>query len=325
MFAVIPPAVGDVLSRFAGGCSLASAVVPLGGHGGFSGAHLWRVETVTGPLCLKAWPSRSHSADHLRFMHRLMRTARSAALSFVPEVMATPAGDTVVEHLGSFWDLTTWMPGVADFHARPESPRLAAAIEALAGLHSSWRPTAPEYLPCPAVRRRLGIARAWQVGPRPEGFGRPVTDAVGARARRALDRHLSAIVAELQAWEDRRVPVQPCVGDLWHDHVLFVDDRVGGIIDFGSVKVDHVAVDLGRLLGSLVGDDRGAWDFAMERYRRVRSLDDDEITLSRLLDRSGTLLALTGWLRRFERDPDALTGLITERVTRLLARVEGWE
>ena len=61
--------------------------------------------------------------------------------------------------------------------------------------------------------------------------------------------------------------MQPCLCDPWHDHVLFTGDQVSGVIDYGSVKEDHIAVDLARLLGSLVEDDENAWSIGLKAYQ----------------------------------------------------------
>ena len=98
--------------------------------------------------------------------------------------------------------------------------------------------------------------------------------------------------ALLAPWKNKRLPQQPCLGDVWHDHILFEGDQVSGVIDFGGVRVDHVAADLGRLIGSLVGDDDAAWTAAMAAYRALRPLSWEEEALARLLDRTGAIIAL---------------------------------
>jgi Ser/Thr protein kinase RdoA (MazF antagonist) len=100
----------------------------------------------------------------------------------------------------------------------------------------------------------------------------------------------------LRPWIDRPVSLQMCLGDIWHDHLLFEGDRLTGLIDFGSVKRDHVAVDLARMLGSMIGDDGKKWQVALTAYQRIRRLSDDEIALVHVLDRSGAILALVNWL-----------------------------
>ena len=127
----------------------------------------------------------------------------------------------------------------------------------------------------------------------------------------AVQLHLDEVPRLLTPWLTVPKPLQPCVCDPWHDHVLFTGDSVTGLIDFGSAKVDHVAVDLARLLGSLVGDDPHQWRMGISAYRRVRPFSDDERRLADVLDRTGTLLAATHWLRwsnegRRYDDPEAV-------------------
>ena len=129
-----------------------------------------------------------------------------------------------------------------------------------------------------------------------------------------------------RAWRGRVGPVQPCLCDIWHDHVLFTRDEVTGLVDYGSVKHDHVAVDVARLLGSLIGDDDNRWRAGLAAYREVKPLTTSEEDLSRLLDRTGTLLGMVNWLtwlcrerRQFE---DAR--LVARRLETLVRRVETW-
>jgi Ser/Thr protein kinase RdoA (MazF antagonist) len=57
---------------------------------------------------------------------------------------------------------------------------------------------------------------------------------------------------QLAAHVDRPVPLQPALRDILDEHVLFVGDQVTGIIDFGAMRIESVAGDIARLLGSLV-------------------------------------------------------------------------
>src|SRR5437868_1633547 len=98
-------------------------LAPLGNHAGFSGARLWRVSAAGGDLCLRAWPEAGPPPARLEAIHQLMHHAREAGLTFVPAVLRTPRDRTCVEHAGRLWDLTTWMPGQASFHARPTHAR----------------------------------------------------------------------------------------------------------------------------------------------------------------------------------------------------------
>src|SRR5262249_2305958 len=212
------------------------------------------------------------------------------------------AGRRVVEAEGGVWDLTQWMPGAADFHDSPADARLLAAVEALARLHEALgRLSSAEPMPCPAVERRWRTLLEWEKLTASGWRPLPVAgDRVGPHAQAAWTR-LPALIprslAALARWRTEPVPVQPCLCDVWHDHVLFTGDRVTGLIDYGAAKVDHVAVDLARLLGSVVGDDEKNWAIALRAYRKVRPLAAEEEELAHFLDETGTVLSVANWLR----------------------------
>jgi homoserine kinase type II len=106
--------------------------------------------------------------------------------------------------------------------------------------------------------------------------------------------------------------------------VLFVGAAVSGIIDFGAMRVDHVAADISRLLGSLAGADGAAWRLGVAAYEVVRPLSEPEHKLVGAFDQSNLLMAGLNWVdwifcRRLHfEDPQA----IIDRVDRLLARLE---
>jgi Ser/Thr protein kinase RdoA (MazF antagonist) len=302
-------------------------------HGGFSGARLWRVEAADGWLCLRAWPFLQLLEDYLPKVHHLMERARAAGLSFVPSVYHTARGETYVQHADRFWDFTMWMPGHADFHNAPSSHRLAQGCTALAQLHETWKPASTHRALCPAIRRRLQkhgdwaelAASGWRpaIAHDPED---PFTESVG-RASRLLDHWLQRIPPMLAPWMERVVSVQPCHCDLWQDHVLYEKDDVVGLIDYGSVKTDHVAVDLARLLGSMAGDDQDLWAAGLAGYRTVRPLSAEEETLVHVLDRTGTVLALANWFKWLYKEKRAFPDrrAVARRLTDLVNRVETWE
>ncbi len=97
--------------------------------------------------------------------------------------------------------------------------------------------------------------------------------------------------------------------------MLFEGNRVSGIIDFGAMRIDTVAGDVSRLLGSLAGDDLVAWQRGLKAYQTIRRLSDAEFALVPVFDESTMLLAGFNWLewlvggRRFENPGEVLRRL----------------
>lgn len=258
-----------------------------------------------------------------------MSQARQSGLTFVPMIFAAVDGASAVEHAGRLWELTEWLPGCSDFHRHSSSARLEAACTALAQLHRVWQSQASRAEVCPAVQRRMTFLDEWQYLLRsgwhplavaaPSDPLRPIVE----RAWRVLPDAIEQVPQRLRRWLDGPSSVQPCLCDVWHDHLLFEGDRLTGLIDFGAVKVDHVAVDLARMLGSLVRDDVEGWRLGLQAYRRLAPLTAEEEELAHALDRTGIVMGVANWLRwlyveqRPFADPSAVAGRLTELVARL--------
>jgi Ser/Thr protein kinase RdoA (MazF antagonist) len=320
-----PPTDADarkVLRRF--GLAAAPAQ-PLGNRGGFSGARIWRILTDGGDLCLKAWPPDGMTPARHREIVRLIRHARHSGLTIIP------ATADHIEYADRVWDLADWMAGTADFHAHPSATRLRAACGALARLHVAWSMLPSPPGPCPAVIRRMIAAREWLDATGP-GSWRPVlaaADPVSPWAERGwslIVNRIPDIPQLLKPWTFLPLPVQPCLCDVWHDHVLFTGDDVTGLIDFGAVKIDNVAVDLARLLGSMVGDDAVQFEAGLDAYAEIRTLSKLERALVPVLDRTGVVLGLANWLRRLFHDGGEFEDrvAVAGRMSELVMRAERW-
>jgi peptide-methionine (R)-S-oxide reductase len=308
-------------------------LVFLGNAGGFSGARLWRVETGSGRYCLRAWPARETTEKQLPLIHGWMKRATACGLGFVPTVMCSSSGRTSVEYGGRHWEVTTWMPGEADFRRKRSLVRLEGACMALARLHRCWAGIGEARGPCSAVERRLERVQAWSdliaSGWQPlQGIaqGDPIRPWV-ERAWPIVRKRIDEVPVQLAFWRERSVALQPCLCDVWHDHVLFTEDEVTGLIDYASAKVDHVAVDLGRLLGSLIQDDTEARTAGLKAYARVSPLTPAEEELVIVLDRTGTVLGAANWLMWLykEKRPFDDQAAVASRLRELVERLEGWE
>jgi homoserine kinase type II len=305
-------------------------LVSLGNRGGFSGARLWQVAGETGRFCLRAWPPHMSAASVDR-LHRLTQHARSQRLAFVPAVYPASDGATVVDVAERVWELTQWLPGKADYAEHPSLARLETACDALARLHCAWAafPTPAEV--CPAVQRRLRVLDEWHAlvsggwQPRPRADVVDPVWSVAERAWRGLPGWVEEVTSSLRPWAGFLCRVQPCLCDLWHDHLLYEGDRLTGLVDYGAVKPDHVAVDLARMLGSLVGDDPEGWHRGLRAYRRIGSLDGNDEALARVLDRTGTILGVVNWLQWLYHEGRQYEDLaaVARRLEGLLNRIEG--
>jgi len=184
----------------------------------------------------------------------------------------------------------------------------------------------------PAIRRRLAAAEQWQSliksGWHPD-FSSCTDEGLAAWTERAwvvLQFAVRRVPQWLNAWQETRLPLQPCLCDVWHDHVLYTNDDVTGLVDYGSAKTDHVAVDLARLLGSLVEDDPELREAGLDAYDREVGLSADERGLVDVLDRTGAVLSLSNWLRWVFLDGRSFAGddRAAARVAGLVRRVESW-
>jgi Ser/Thr protein kinase RdoA (MazF antagonist) len=317
----------DVLAAYPPAIA-AARWTPLGTGGGFSGARVWRGVTADGrEFALKAHPPGADPDRLGRVLHEWMRIAHWSGLEFVPQVVRPRWGQGSVRVVeGRAWDVTLWMLGRADFHGNPTDERLFAAVVAVARVHEAWagvQTASP--LPCPAVERRRRAlldwdtltATGWRPRPNSDDPVAPLAEQAWARLRAAVPRARAALVP----WLGAPVPVQPCLCDVWHDHVLFTGDRVTGLIDYGAAKVDHVAVDLARLLGSLIPGEPRRMAAAIRAYESVRPLPHPELV--EVLDWTGTVVGLTNWLRWLYHDgrPYADRAAVARRVAGLVGRL----
>lgn len=322
----------EVLARFLPGvCPI--ALVCLMNQDGFSGAVIWRVDAAGGRFCLKAWPPGEASPERLARIHDWMLQARGSGLDFVPAVYATSRERlTCVECGARIWELTEWMLGTTRSSA--SRSEIECSCTALARLHRLWAALGVAHASCPAIAARLEradacmklVAGRWRVLSESISAG----DELDQHAVRGWDlvcRHIDHVVHGLRPWLAVQLNLHPCIGDLRAEHVLFNGDRLSGIVDFGAARMDHGAVDLARLLGSLAGDVSSLRKAGLEAYRAVRSLSLQEEALVHILDHSGAVLAVASWVMWiYEKGrPVEDRPRVARRLSDLVQRIEGWD
>ncbi len=305
----------------------------LGAAGGFSGAVIWRIRTPDRVLCLKRWPAESPTEDGLGFIHSVLLHVCRLGLDWVPAPCEDRLGRTWVGYRGHLWELAPWLPGTADFRRNPQPSRLQAALAALAQFHRAAA-TYPDYARCtgpsPGARERLDRVRQYAAGDL-DALGRCIVPEIWPnlfdRARQAVVRArvcLDSVKAMLEAACSWQLPLQPCIRDVWHDHVLFTGDRVTGLIDFGAMRVESVATDVARLLGSLAGDNPSLWQVGLAAYESIRPMLEPEKALLPVFDRSGTLLAALNWVQWLYREQRQFRdhAAVARRLDDLLPRLQ---
>lgn len=282
---------------------------------GFSGARLWRVTDGERQYCLRRWPAGTSYARVLS-IHAVLERAN---LPFIPRPVAADSQQSAVSHADHVWTLQPWMPGRSVEKCPPPRQLLCNALQALALFH---RTTATfEFRAEWRREQRIELPEGIQKGP-PHGLKSRIRLAASY-----LEDHLNAIrtahipghLEELHPRRERLlplflevapriidesrdslrgvVPVQACIRDIHAGHVLFTGDQVTGIIDFDAMRVDSVATDLARLLGSYCGDDFGLWDLGLTAYDGIRPLSQDERDLVVHYDRMAVLLTGLQWLQ----------------------------
>jgi len=299
--------VAAIVRRFPADCQ-PTQVESLGSAGGLSGAEFWRIVAPRGVLLLRRWPVDHPTPKRLRFIHAVLQHAATRGMKILPVPIATIAGETFVPHSGHLWELAPWLAGTADYEVLPRVARLRSAMRALAKFH---RAVADLPLPSargsagrpPAITHRLARLVELQNGG-VETLVAAITDAtwpeltpLARRFAAELLRVVPLAIARLAPLAEVALPLQVCIRDVWHDHVLFEADRVTGLIDFGAVQIDTPATDVARLLGSLVGDDAEGWREGLTAYSALRPLTDRESLAVSALDTAGTVLAGCNWLR----------------------------
>ncbi|BBO32883.1 phosphotransferase [Lacipirellula parvula] len=294
----------------------------LGEGSSFSGAGLWRVEHRDAIYVLRRWPAAATS-QRLDEIIRLQRHLAAANLAVAaPLALADSPEKFVHTHFGAnaeFWTLSPWLAGVADYWTYPRAARLKSALRTLADVHlaaSSHAPPdangGPRTARSPALQKRADRLAALQAGDLaelksyvtrgPASLTRELAFHALAHSERALPR----LSHESHRWREESLPLQWVLRDVWHDHLLFTEDRVTGVLDFGAVAVDSPAGDVARLLGSLVGDDEAAWQLGLDAYASRRQLAPDELAAARFFDASGTLLSAMNWVHWLYRDSSSL-------------------
>ena len=347
---------------------VATSVECLGSSGGMSGAQFWRIQAPRGTLALRRWPVEHPSPERLQFIHGVLRHAASRGCMFLPIPVTAQTGQSFVSYAGHLWELAPWMPGTANYEGSPNVEKLRAALTTLATFHKAAEDFPFE--PQPSITPIAATLRVAGAPPAPHrhlirlrnltpdnlaSLAHSITDStwpdLAPLARQfvaALPIAIPKAIAQLEPLAHKTFPLQPCLRDIWHDHVLFTGNEVTGLVDFGAVDIDTQATDIARLLGSFAsvtplpdreaGGEHGRvgqgessvdskrnqfekWQTGLAAYNTIRPLSHDDIRAVHALHASGTVLAGCNWIRWIYVDRNTFDNpaRIIKRFQRILA------
>jgi hypothetical protein len=319
-----------------------ATVVPA--SGGFSGAGVWQIESQGRKYALRRWPSFAPEPARLRGLHRLLRHVWNWGLDVVAVPCETPESQSLLWIGGHWWQLEPWRPGLADFHFNPNPVRLCAAMQRLA----HWQHAVQTFVPLAVEKPWFESYRGTPPGLHerlvrfnsclnnltiaiPRGLRESSSPQVAMHAEvlheilQLVVKTLPNVRLRLTAVANQQCDLRPCLRDLWHDHLLFTGDEVTGLIDPSACRTDHVAADLSRLIGSLVGNDRALWQTALDEFHKRFPIELHEWKLVEAYDQSGVVLAGLVWLEWLILEqrlfPDQ--HLVSERLAFILRRLRG--
>jgi homoserine kinase type II len=279
-------------------------------------------------------------------IHRSLNQAIANGCDFVPKLRAFDGPVTVYEDASGFWEAANWLPGeptpLLSAEANPQPEKLHCALAAIGQLHRALRDLETRVGPAPAVDDRLRRLAAWdpQQGARWQqrvklsrsdrwkaasgGRGHDWIERWAALADRAgawWEIHGARLVTQLNTMRSPR-SLQVCLRDVRRTHVLFIDERVTGIIDFGALRVDWPALDLARYLAECSGPKPDGWLRPIAAHARsagIGPIDADDI---RALAEATQVVAVDTWVQWLFVEPRF--ALDTSAVVERLQTLEHW-
>lgn len=314
-------------------------------RGGFSGSRVWKVGLSHSQAAyLKKWPTIGPSASRLALIHRVLtqiqylQPLREISPLRVTVPIRNCLGDSITQADGHLWELSPEISGTPKRPADLQKSDIDSAMQTVAEIHlaldqigridpTNW-PYSGCKIPSPGLKRRS----QWLERIREDlsSFSRlqPPNTApsnVQTKFKQLLEAALPLVApsAVTAHWIECKLPIQPCIRDLWYAHVLFDKSQVTGIIDFGSIGEDCVVTDLARLLRSWIPQEAVEFRLAIASYQKTRGLTEVELASLEVFDRTARVLSAFQWIewlaveRREFEDWEA----VSDRLDFVLARL----
>ncbi len=297
---------------------------------GFSGHPVYQVQTTHALFAAKPL-SRPINDPLGPFHQRVLLACENPQTSLLAVPLLQKSG-TAWFHCGHYdWEITRWLPGKADFNAAPTLVRLQSLMRELAGFHMQaakfWNSTGPSR----TVQYRAAELAKWSN--ELQTLEQPLRVAVTSDRYASvlplyqlLATGIERLLPTATYWSQKIWPLQPIIRDVWHDHVLFTDQALTGIIDLETIAIDIVSCDLSRLLGSLDWPDSLLWPLGLENYQTHRPLIPELLEVIPWLHGAGTVLGAIHWLQWLfvERRQFESPARVDQRLNWLLKSLQNW-
>ncbi len=284
--------------------------------GGLSRTTVWRITTVQHEFALRAWLNepevREHITQQLRWQHELRN------LPYIAKNLAEP-----VESHGRLWSLETWLPGEPPGD-EPSADSINQVFRALAEIHARWAQT-PSTVPrtSPAAAKRWQrLSTLSQLPPTPS-LGDLALGSRLVELRTLVAPHLPAAREHARQLAAATFKLHPCLIDIRADNLLFTDDKLTGIVDFGAAAIDTPLVDLSRALGELVGPDPARRAAALAAYEQLVPSQPGDREMIQAFEVTGLIIAAVNWLE-WLAEPSAVewdSAKVSARLRKLAKRL----
>jgi Ser/Thr protein kinase RdoA (MazF antagonist) len=301
--------------------------------GGFSGARFWKICSQSGNFCLRRWPEEHPTPERLAWIHTVIAHAAKQGVVPLAVPIRTDKGTTFTRYAGFLWELTLWLPGEPYDFTQRDSPGMgeplvgeaicephrmqqmhrmvSAAVAALAKFHlATDRFQASDIAPyswgiSPAINERWNRIQAVNVTQLTllrsailNSSSWPKLAPLALEVLELIPRALPGVFKQVEACFTHEVALQPCLRDIWGDHILFTGEEVTGLIDYGAMRVENVAADFARLMGNISGDNEARWTIGRRAYETARwaSFSTAEWQLVEAFDATQVVFSGLNWI-----------------------------
>ena len=301
----------------------------LGSAGGFSGAEFWKITIGPTEYCLRRWPHSKPTRSQADVIYSTLEYVRQHSDLPLAFPIQTVHGEPMCRADDANWELSLWMPGKPIAETEINDDQLRAAARALAEFHNTTSSLSQQQRASPAIEFRCTmIDRLWATQLEQLQATQDLSGVVDTGVKKMLLQQFRYQAHALRQQLEllRSVPVLqiPIFGDVWSDHVLFNENEVSAILDFGAMKIESPCLDIARLFGSYADYSAEALRRGISYYSEFRELNDLELGLIELYDRGYVLLAGIQWLIWVEIEQRVFVDneAVRQRLQRLVRRCE---